>query len=47
VRGNVAVTDLAAVMVVVQVPVPLHPPPDQPANTEPTAGTAVSVTVVP
>jgi hypothetical protein len=32
--------------VTVQVPVPEQPPPDQPANTEPEAGAAASVTVV-
>jgi hypothetical protein len=31
----------------VQEPVPVQPPPLQPAKTEPEAGTAVSVTVVP
>jgi hypothetical protein len=31
----------------VHVPVPLHPPPDQPANVDPTSAAAVSVTLVP
>jgi hypothetical protein len=31
----------------VHVPVPVHPPPDQPANVEPELGVAVSVTAVP
>jgi len=44
---NVAVTDLAAFIVTVQVPVPEHPPPLQPANTEPLAALAVRVTEVP
>lgn len=44
---NVAVTDVAAFIVTVQVPVPEHPPPDQPANTDaPDVGAAVSVTTV-
>src|SRR4051812_45506807 len=41
VRGmsvNVAVTDVAAVRVTTHVPVPVQPPPDQPANTEPASG---------
>ena len=42
-----AVTVVAAVMVVTHVPVPVQPPPLQPANVEPPAGTAVSVTSVP
>ena len=44
---NVAVTAVAAVTVTTQVPVPEHPPPVQPANVEPSAGNAVSVTAVP
>ena len=43
---NRAVTVVAAVSVSVHVPVPEQPPPDQPANTEPGAGFAVSVTSV-
>ena len=39
-------TDLAALIVTVQVPVPVHAP-DQPVNLEPAATTAVSVTEVP
>jgi hypothetical protein len=46
-RSNVAVTFLWAFMVTVQVPVPEHPPPDQPVNTEPVTGQAVSVTTAP
>jgi hypothetical protein len=34
-------------MTVVQVPVPLHPPPLQPANIDPDAAVAVSVTELP
>src|SRR5258705_12098577 len=30
-------------MVTAQLPVPLHPPPDQPANEDPAAGVAVSM----
>jgi len=44
---KVAVTDVAAFMVTEHVPVPEHPPPLQPANVEPPAGAAVSVTDVP
>ena len=43
---KVAVTDRAAVIDTVQVPVPVHAP-LQPANVEPLATAAVSVTVVP
>ena len=46
-RVNVAVTDVAAVRVTTQVPVPLQPPPDQPVKLEPVSGVAVSVTAVP
>jgi hypothetical protein len=44
---KVAVTDVAAFMVTEHVPVPEHPPPLQPANVDPPAGDAVSVTAVP
>jgi hypothetical protein len=44
---NVAVTEVGAVTVTVQVPVPEQPPPLQPAKVEPAAGVAVSVTAVP
>jgi hypothetical protein len=44
---NVALTVVAALMVMVQTPVPEHPPPDQPEKKEPAAGNALSVTVVP
>jgi hypothetical protein len=43
----VAVTVLVAFRVTVQVPVPVQPPPLQPAKVEPFAGVAVRVTVVP
>ena len=43
---NVAVTDWAAVIVTAHVPRPVQAP-DQPANVEPGAGVAVSVTAVP
>ena len=46
-RLNVAVTLCAELIAIVQVPVPEHPPPDQPANVEPEAAVAVSVTDVP
>src|SRR5207249_2833101 len=45
--ANVAVTTVVAVMVTVQVLVPEQPPPLQPLNTDPLAGTAVKVTCVP
>jgi hypothetical protein len=45
--AKVAVTVVAAVMLVVHVPVPLQPPPLQPWNTFPAAALAVSVTAVP
>jgi len=41
------VTDWAALIVTVQVPVPVQLPPLQPVNVEPAAGVAVSVTAVP
>src|SRR6266702_3468005 len=44
---KVAVTLGACVMLTVQEPVPLHPSPLQPANVEPLAATAASVTLVP
>jgi hypothetical protein len=44
---NVAVTVVVAVTFTVQVPVPAHPPPLQPAKVEPAAGVAVRVTAVP
>jgi len=46
-REKVAVTACAALTVTTHVPVPLQPPPDQPANPDPIAGIAVSVTCVP
>ncbi|HSR97548.1 MAG TPA: hypothetical protein VLM79_10880 [Kofleriaceae bacterium] len=42
--SNVAFTVVAALIVVVQVPVPLQPPPDQPVKVEPGDALAVSVT---
>ena len=44
-RVNAAVTDFAAVMVTVQVPVPVQAP-LQPAKVEPVAAAAVKVTAV-
>jgi hypothetical protein len=44
---NAAVTEVAALTVTVQVPVPVQPPPLQPVNVEPAAGVAVKVTAVP
>ncbi len=44
--ANVAVTDRAALIVIMQEPVPLHAP-LQPVKTDPAAGAAVSVTDVP
>jgi hypothetical protein len=44
---KVAVTAVAAVNVTTQVPVPVQPPPLHPANVEPSAAAAVSVTAVP
>ena len=37
---------MSAVIVTVQVPVPEHPPPDQPENVEPPPGTALRLRVV-
>jgi hypothetical protein len=45
--AKVAVTLAAALIVTTQVPVPAHPPPDQPLKVEPGPGVAVSVTTVP
>jgi hypothetical protein len=44
---NVAVTDVAALIVTVQVPIPTQPPPFQPVKSDPAAGVAVNVTDVP
>jgi len=44
---NVAVTDWAAVIATVQVPVPEHPPPLQPVKLDPEFGVAVNVTLAP
>ena len=43
---KVAATVLVAVMLTVQVSVPVHPSPDQPMKVEPVAGVAVNVTEV-
>jgi len=44
---KLAVTEVAAFTVTVQVPVPVHPPPLQPVKVEPAAAAAVNVTDVP
>ena len=44
---KVAVTDFAAVMVKVQVPVPEHAPPDQPEKVDPLVAEAAKATDVP
>src|SRR5262249_58093693 len=44
---KVAVTDCAALIVTVQVPVPEQPPPLQPVNVDPAAGVALRMTAVP
>ncbi|PYN54724.1 MAG: hypothetical protein DMD94_14055, partial [Candidatus Rokuibacteriota bacterium] len=44
---KIAVTACAALIVTVQVPVPVQPPPLQPAKVEPAAGAAVKVMAVP
>ena len=44
---KVAVTDFAAVIVAVQVPVPEHPPPDQPVKVDPLVAEAAKVTDFP
>ena len=46
-KVKVAVTDLAALIVTTQVPVPVQPSPLQPVNVEPVAVVAVRVTTVP
>jgi len=43
----VAVTDVLALRFTVHAPLPEHPPPLQPENTEPLAAAAVRVTLVP
>jgi hypothetical protein len=45
--ANVAVTDVAAFIVTVQVPVPEQPPPDQPEKVDPLFAKAVKATDVP
>jgi hypothetical protein len=44
---KLAVTVVAAVIVTTQVPVPVQLPPDHPVNSDPDAGLAVNVTLVP
>ena len=44
---KVAVTDIAVVIVTVQVPVPEHPPPDQPEKIDPLVAAAANVTDFP
>jgi hypothetical protein len=43
--AKVAATDFSAVIVTVQVPLPEHPPPDQPEKVDPLFGKAAKVTV--
>jgi hypothetical protein len=45
--ANVAATDVAAVIVTLQFPVPEHPPPDQPEKVEPLFAKAAKATDVP
>ena len=45
--AKVAVTDVAAFIVTVQVPVPEHPPPDQPEKVDPLVAEAAKVTDFP
>jgi hypothetical protein len=45
--AKVAATETSALIVTVQVPVPLQPPPFQPTKAHPDAGVAVRVTTVP
>src|SRR2546428_9355959 len=45
--AKVAVTEVAALIVTVHVPLPVQPPPLQPLKMEPAAGAAVKVTAVP
>ncbi len=47
VMAKVAVTDVAAVIDTVQVPVPEHPPPNQPVKVYPLVAEAVKVSDVP
>ncbi|HEY1517778.1 MAG TPA: hypothetical protein VGF91_15250 [Solirubrobacteraceae bacterium] len=44
---NVATTDWLELIVTVHVPVPAHPPPDQPLKVETVPGDAPRVTIVP
>ncbi|MBI3607018.1 MAG: hypothetical protein HY207_03520 [Nitrospirae bacterium] len=44
---NVAETDWAVVMVTLQVPAPVHPPPLHPLKNDPDAAVAVRVTLAP
>jgi hypothetical protein len=45
--ANVEATDFAAFIVTVQVPVPEHPPPDQPVKVDPLVAEAAKATDVP
>ena len=45
--AKVAVTDVAAFIVTVQVPVPEHPPPNQPEKVDPLFAKAAKATDVP
>lgn len=45
--AKLAVTVVSEFSVTVQLPVPVQPPPDQPANVEPASAVAVSVTCAP
>ena len=45
--AKVAATDVAAVIVTVQVPMPEHPPPDQPEKVDPLFAKAAKATDVP
>jgi hypothetical protein len=47
IKVKVAVTEISEVRFTWHVPVPLQPPPDQPAKVDPEAGVAVRVTWVP
>lgn len=46
-RSNCTATVWSPVRATVHVAIPLHPPPLQPPNVEPSAGAAVNVTTVP
>ena len=46
-RVKVGVTVVASLRLTTHVPVPVHPPPDQPVKLDPVAAAAVRVMVVP